>query len=101
MSTPTPVPEDVTREAAAQAAPRFAAPHRHCIVLRHGGSANHFWRNVAERESAGWGSPYTEYAASFLFRKISNNLRQGGVALINSTGEVVEFYSAPRLRTRW
>jgi len=101
MSAPVPSPEDVTREDAARAASRFAAPHRHWIVLRHGGSANHVWRNVAEREAAGWGNPYTESNARYLFAKVSTILRQGAIALISPTGEVVDFVSAPRLRTRW
>ena len=92
---------ECTREAAAEAATAIRRPHRQWLVLRHGGRSNNSWRNAAEREAAGWGNPYTEGNARTLFGRISTRLRQGAVALINPTGEVVEFDSAPLLRTRW
>lgn len=61
-------------------------------LWRHGGNCNHGWRPVARG-----GLPLL----SETFDNIKRMMRQGGLALVDHHGDVVRYYQAPRLRTRW
>lgn len=63
-------------------------------LVRHGGRSSDAWRRVGKimlDQSAG--------IAAFL--KVKEKMRQGGLALLDTTGRVDRFYAAPLLRTRW
>lgn len=62
-------------------------------ILRHGGRSSDEWkrRYVCNDESE----------ALSAFDGIKDMMRQGGLAMLSTTGEVVRYYEAPRLRSRW
>lgn len=61
-------------------------------VQRHGGNSNHHWRTIFTGD---------EMQCRDQFEREVANLRQGGVALVNRAGRVVDSKYWPRLRTRW
>lgn len=61
-------------------------------VLRHGGMASNRWRVVIDGD---------EQKCRKVYDALVVSLRQGGIRLVDPTGEVKESASAPRLRTRW
>jgi hypothetical protein len=61
-------------------------------VERHGGRADDLWRVVFEGSEA---EAKTEFAMRW------EDVRQGGLRLIDSQGNQARLLTAPRLRTRW
>ncbi len=61
-------------------------------VERHSGRGNDEWR---VRYRGIYDGALTK------FRKLQESLRQGGIALVNPHGFIIERVNAPRLRTRW
>jgi hypothetical protein len=67
-------------------------------VWRHSG------RGGGPEQTASWrlvGWFYTEHQARNRYDIIRNELRQGGVKLIQPDGKTVGEYHAPRIRSRW
>lgn len=69
------------------------APKGYWCVLRHGGRGNNSWRLAVGYEDS------DEARGDFVGR--AQNVRQGGLALVDAGGEIERYYEAPRVRTRW
>jgi hypothetical protein len=71
----------------------------HWVIMRHGGRTNCEWRDITR-----YPADYqygAEKSARDLYQCLMVDVRQGGLALVNPSGEIVAFYSAPLVRTRW
>lgn len=63
-------------------------------VMRHGGAGTHVWRCIFRGDSR---------SASMRFDRVAEDMRQGGVRLVDPLGVVASEARAPRhrLRSKW
>jgi hypothetical protein len=62
-------------------------------ILRNGGRATDTWKYRHSR--------FSEEGSLQTYEREKEKMRQGGLALIGPNGNVVRYYEAPRLRSRW